>query len=311
MDTSGNLSALLVINKPSGLHSGMLTRRIGRRIGIKTGHAGTLDPAADGVLPLLLGRATRLSRFFLTANKVYTAMICLGVETDTLDADGTVVARHPLTAKCTRDYCAATLDRFTGEIEQVPPVYSAIRVNGKRLYRYARAGEEVARSSRSVHVHKIDLLRFDPPLLSVRVTSGSGFYVRSFAADLGTALGCGAHLAHLTRDAVGTLGLKQAVSPRQVEEAVARKRLAPLLTSVAEGMCFLPAITLDQTLPPVFQRGWKFPVRTSVAKRAQDCRLLLPGGRFIGIAGPLIDTVSGDGYSSDGRTRWYQLLWIP
>src|SRR5262245_10137393 len=185
---------VLVLDKPGQMSSAAAVDKVKRALGAdRAGHGGTLDPLATGVLPICLGAATKLAQFLLADDKAYEATGVLGIATDTLDADGRVVAERPVDVDETalRDAIA----RFRGERDQVPPMFSALKQGGVRLYERARAGEEVDRAPRRVRIDQLELLAFEPPRFRIAVGCSKGTYVRSLVADLGTALGCGAHLA--------------------------------------------------------------------------------------------------------------------
>ena len=204
-----------IVDKPTGVTShdvvGMLRRRIGER---RIGHAGTLDPGATGVLVVGIGSVTRLLRFVGEGAKRYTGEVVLGVETDTLDGDGAVVATHDMVGVTVEDARATVAGHLTGDIEQVPPMVSAIRVEGRRLHDLARQGIEVERAPRPVTVHRFDVsATSDPMVLAIDVECSGGTYVRTLAADLGHLLGGGAHLRNLRRVAVGPFTIDEARPP--------------------------------------------------------------------------------------------------
>jgi tRNA pseudouridine55 synthase len=203
--------AILIVNKPQSWTSFDVVKYVRGRCGEKrVGHAGTLDPAATGVLPLLLGSATRLTEYLVDTTKTYEATIELGVVTDTYDADGEVLATADASG-VTREQINAALSRFQGEIMQAPPAYSAIKRAGVPLYRMARRGEEVAPEPRPVFVETLEVIDYAAPVLRVNVTCGKGFYVRSLAHDLGAALGVGGSLSGLVRTRVGPFSIEGAV----------------------------------------------------------------------------------------------------
>ena len=205
------LDGILNVNKPAGWTSFDVVAFVRRHSGVRrVGHAGTLDPAAEGVLLVCLGRATRIVEFLLDARKSYRARVRLGVTTDTYDADGAVV-RAADASSMTREAVEQALDSFRGTISQTPPMFSAQKREGTPLYRHARAGRDVEREAREVEVYRLELVEFDLPALMLDVECGRGFYVRSLAHDLGERLGCGAHLEGLTRVAVGPFGVESAV----------------------------------------------------------------------------------------------------
>ena len=197
-------------------------RRIKRIVGQrqKVGHGGTMDPLARGVLPICLGQATRLMDYVIGGRKRYLITVRLGETTTTYDAEGELV-RTGDPSGLTQEMVESTLPSFTGQIHQTPPMYSAIKVKGQRLYKLARAGIEVPREARSVEVHSITIINFALPDLVLEVESGKGVYMRSLAHDLGETLGCGAHVAELERLSCGRFLAQEAVTPEQLEEAAA------------------------------------------------------------------------------------------
>jgi tRNA pseudouridine55 synthase len=194
----------LVVDKPKGITSHDIVYRVRRGIGLRRiGHAGTLDPMATGVLILCIGAATRLSEYVMESSKQYTATVRLGIETDTYDADGQIIATAT-TDHLTQTDIENALTHFQGEVEQVPPMYSAIKQDGKKLYKLARAGKEVERAARSVMMQTA-LVDLALPNLTLLVSCSAGTYIRSIAHDLGAMLGVGAHLTALRRDSSGTI----------------------------------------------------------------------------------------------------------
>ncbi|TVR21524.1 MAG: tRNA pseudouridine(55) synthase TruB [Ilumatobacter sp.] len=222
-----------VVDKPAGVTShdvvGMLRRRFSER---QVGHAGTLDPDATGVLVVAVGMATRLLRYVGDTRKRYTGEVVLGTETDTLDAAGAVTATHDMSAVTIDQARRAVADHLVGEIEQVPPMVSAIRVDGRRLHELAREGIEVERAPRPVTIFRFDVVEGpEPGVLAIDVECTSGTYIRTLAADLGRLLGGGAHLRNLRRTAVGSFTLDEAGPPDQCEllpVAAAVRSLAPV-----------------------------------------------------------------------------------
>jgi tRNA pseudouridine55 synthase len=205
----------LNIDKPLGMTSHDVVARVRRRARqlagheIKVGHAGTLDPLASGVLVVCLGAAARLSDEVMHTTKRYRAVVHFGVTTETDDGEGDIIAARPLDG-VDESAIRRALDGFVGEIDQIPPMYSAIRQGGRKLYELARAGKTVERAARRVRIDSITLLEWRPPLATIDVVCGSGTYIRSLARDLGGHLGCGAHLAALTRTASGVFCLEDA-----------------------------------------------------------------------------------------------------
>ncbi len=213
------MDGILNIDKPAGLTSFDVVARVRRLSKEKrVGHAGTLDPAATGVLPVCLGQGTRVIEYLVDTTKSYRAEIELGVSTDTYDAEGKVT-RQADPAGISRARLDSALDSFRGQIEQVPPIYSALKHQGKPLYELARAGINVELKSRPVTIHELELIGFQQPTVTIEVVCGKGTYIRSIAHDLGQILGCGAHLKSLIRLRCGIFDIKDAVSMPQLEEA--------------------------------------------------------------------------------------------
>lgn len=205
------LDGILNVNKPSGWTSFDVVAFVRRKSGVKrVGHVGTLDPAAEGVLVVCLGRATRVAEYFLDTRKSYRARIRLGVATDTYDADGAVV-RTVDASSVTREAVEKALGSFRGVIEQRPPMFSALKRAGVPLYRHARAGRDVELETRRVEVYRLELVEFAAGALTLEIECGRGFYVRSLAHDLGETLGCGAHLEALVRTGLGSFRVESAV----------------------------------------------------------------------------------------------------
>jgi len=212
-------SGFLVVDKPAGLTSHDVVDAARRALRTRrVGHLGTLDPQATGVLPLAIRDATKLVPFLVAGRKLYRGVIRLGVETDTLDGDGRVTREHagPLPDEAALQ---AALESLRGDIEQVPPMFSAVKKDGVALHRLARRGEEVPREPRHVRVDRLEVLRFEPPALEIEVACSACTYVRLLSADLGTKLGCGAHLASLQRLASGPFRIEDAVPFALLEAA--------------------------------------------------------------------------------------------
>lgn len=230
------VDGVLLLDKPQGLSSNHALQAARRLLNAaKAGHTGTLDPMASGLLPLTFGEATKFSQMLLDADKTYEAVVQLGVETDSGDADGKVVATHAVSVG--EAQLAGVLVRFRGDIEQVPPMYSALKRDGKALYEYAREGIEVERAARRVTIHALDLLGFAGERFSIRVSCSKGTYIRTLAMDIGAALGCGAHLCGLRRTRIGPFDVSGAVTLERLEAAPAEGRdalLAPVDALVRE-----------------------------------------------------------------------------
>ncbi|AOK58933.1 tRNA pseudouridine(55) synthase TruB [Burkholderia ubonensis] len=247
------LDGVLLLDKPVGLSSNDALIRAKRLyFAKKAGHTGTLDPLASGLLPLCFGEATKFSQDLLEADKTYEATMRLGVRTATGDAEGEVLDTRPV--ECDRAAVQAALERFVGEIVQVPPMYSALKRDGKPLYEYARAGQTVEREGRNVTIHGLELLACELPDVTFRVTCSKGTYVRTLAEDIGEALGCGAHLTMLRRTGVGALTLDHAVTLDALSDADAAARDA-WLQPVDALLSTFPMVRLDDACAKRFLHG--------------------------------------------------------
>ena len=274
------ISGVLLLDKAAGLTSNAALQKAKWLYRAeKAGHTGTLDPFATGLLPLCLGEATKFSQFLLDADKVYRAEIHLGVRTASGDLDGAVIAERPVAVS--EASLRQALSRFQGEIEQVPPMHSALKHAGRPLYEYARKGIEIERPARRVCVHEIELECFDGRVASVRVHSSKGFYVRALADDLGEALGCGAHLTGLERLQVGPYRLDNAIKLEQLAELDEAGRDALLLPP--DNLTLdLPRLDLD--LEAAWQISHGQAIWRSGLQVGELLRLYAEGGRFLGVA---------------------------
>jgi tRNA pseudouridine55 synthase len=243
------MDGVLVVDKPAGIGSTDVVRTVRRAARMrKVGHTGTLDPDATGVLVVCLGRATRLVRFLQSGRKTYRAEILLGIETTTQDTSGETVATRSAEEVDEGLFCTA-LGRFVGGIRQIPPMVSAVKVDGERLYERARRGEVVEREARDVTVHDLVLESFTPgerAHASVLVTCSAGTYVRTLAHDLGALLGCGAALAGLRRLANGTFTVDDAHALDEVERRGGEGTLEEITLSLREAVRHLPTVTVDE-----------------------------------------------------------------
>jgi tRNA pseudouridine55 synthase len=232
------IDGVLLLDKPRGLSSNTALQRARRALGAaKAGHTGTLDPMATGLLPVAFGEATKFSQYLLDADKAYLAEVRLGLTTDTGDAEGQVIACSDIrpSAQQILEVCA----RFVGEMAQLPPMYSALKRDGKALYEYARAGMEVERQARRVAIHAIEVVDMAEDSFRCRIRCSKGTYIRVLAEDIGKALGCGAHLMALARESTGAFELKDAVCLAQFEAMPQEARLS----------CLLPADSFVRHLP--------------------------------------------------------------
>ncbi len=246
---------VLNINKPSGMTSHDVVDAVRKILGVRrVGHTGTLDPQATGVLPLCVGRATRIAQYLTQADKEYVMTLRLGVTTDTLDAAGKETGRVE-EVRVRREELLAVLPRFTGEIQQVPPLFSAKKVQGERLYRLARRGQSVERRPVMVRVHTLELLEFAPPFVRLRATCSKGTYARSLCDDIGRALGCGGHLHALTRTRSGRFGMEGILTLGELEDRVREGRLSDVLMPIGEALGHLPAVRVAPEAAPLILHG--------------------------------------------------------
>lgn len=273
-------SGILPVEKGAGVTSFQVVARLRRLMrASKIGHGGTLDPDATGVLPVLIGEATKLTPYLAELDKEYVATVRLGLATTTQDLSGAVIEARPV-PELDAAAVEAALARFVGVISQVPPMYSALRHRGRRLYELAREGVEVERTPRRITVHAITLEALAPPDLVLRVRCGKGTYIRTLAADLGAALGCGAALATLVRTRVGPYALERAISWPEVcdarQGALFWERLWPCDSALVD----LPAAVLDAADTVKFVHG-----REVAASGLTDGRVRVyeGGGTLLGV----------------------------
>ena len=277
------VDGILVLNKPEGVTSMDMVRMAKRVTRVRrVGHAGTLDPIATGLLPICFGQATRLMEYLVDGRKVYRATFTLGAATDTYDALGEVTDRGDASG-VTREDVEALLPGFTGAIQQQPPMFSALKHEGKRLYDLARQGIEVDRPARDVIVHSIDILGWAPPTVELEVACGRGFYMRTLANDLGTALGCYAHLSALVRTSAGPFALENAHEPQELEDAGEEWR--ELLEPPDAALARLEAIVLEPAAERHLRNGQavSVPAAGMYAKHLDERRAYSASGLFLGI----------------------------
>jgi tRNA pseudouridine55 synthase len=269
------LSGLLLIDKPAGPSSFEVVRRVRRALKArKAGHGGTLDPFATGLLLLCIGEATKLVPFLMPEPKTYRAVAKLGEETDTQDPTGEVVARSDKLPEPDQIYEAAA--RFLGEIEQIPPMYSALRHHGERLYRLARRGETVELKPRKVTIYRLEVQEVALPLFTLEVTCSQGTYIRTLAADLGRALGCGAHLAGLRRLAVGPFKVEEALTLEALREFT-REELASQIIPLAECLPGFRALSVGPEEAEFLRQGRVLPWPGGNLTPGERVRLLAEG----------------------------------
>jgi tRNA pseudouridine55 synthase len=256
------VSGVLVVDKPVGLTSHDVVQIIRRGTGIRrAGHTGTLDPRASGVLVVLIGPAVRLSEYVSASDKRYQATIRLGSSTDTFDAEGRITSSASV-ENISEEQFEDILDHYVGEIEQVPPPYSAIKVGGRKAYEMARDGEEVNLEPRVIQVYSLELLEWDSPEAVVDVFCSSGTYVRSLANDLGNELGVGAHLVGLRRTKSGRFTLRDAVPLRRLQEAFIAGDWYKYLIPAAEALAEWPMVELDADQVELVRHGHRVPAES-------------------------------------------------
>jgi len=268
---------ILNLDKPPGVTSRDVVNRVGRLLPrrVKAGHAGTLDPMATGVLVICIGPATRLIEYVQRMGKTYRSTFRLGATSDTHDADGTVVAT-PDPRVPTLDEIRDALAAQTGDILQTPPEYSALKIDGRRAYDLARAGEVVELEPRTVHVGRIEVLGYEWPRLEVEIDCGSGTYIRSIARDVGEALGCGALMETLVRTRIGVFTQQDAVAPDDLDRDTFAEALRPALDAVPD----LPRVALDEAGVADVKLGRRVAVEAPAGARVA---LIAPDGRLLGL----------------------------
>ncbi len=284
-----DVSGILLLDKPPGMTSNEALQKVKRYYKArKAGHTGSLDPLATGMLPLCFGEATKVSAFLLDADKRYRLRATLGVTTETGDSEGAVIEERPVPPP-DETKVEEALARFRGEIEQIPPMYSALKHEGERLYNLARKGVEVKREPRRVTIHALELIAMGDDWLELEVHCSKGTYVRTLAEDIGEALGCGAHVSELRRTQVGPYDDPDAmVTMEQVEAAVEEgfAALDALLLPIESALAHWPAVTLNEDSAYYLRQGQ--PVLVPRAPTSGMVRLFEAAGRFIG-AGEIQD----------------------
>lgn len=278
-----SISGILVLDKPRGMSSNQALQKVRWLLNAeKAGHTGSLDPLATGVLPLCFGEATKFSQYLLDADKGYETVMRMGITTTTGDAEGELLAERDVTVG--RDDLEQALPRFRGDIEQVPPMYSALKKDGQPLYKLARAGEVVEREARSVTITRLDLLSFEPPCATLAVSCSKGTYVRTLVEDLAQVLGCGAHVAALRRTQAGPFALAQAITLETLERVHAEggpEALDQFLMPEDSGLLHWPVLQLSEHSAYYWLHGQ--PVRAPEAPKFGWLRVQDHTGRFIGI----------------------------
>ncbi|MCF7985376.1 MAG: tRNA pseudouridine(55) synthase TruB [Thiohalocapsa sp.] len=295
-----NVDGILLLDKPGGISSNHALQRVKRLFNAaKAGHTGSLDPLATGLLPLCLGYTTKFSAFLLDADKRYRVTIRLGVSTTTADAEGAIVATAD-TAHVTESAVREILSGFVGSIEQLPPMYSAVKHQGERLYKLAREGKEVERTPRTIRIHSLELLRFELPEVELDVHCSKGTYVRTLAEDIGTKLGCGGHVSALRRTGVGPYveGETRFVTMDDVDAAAEEgpEALDRMLLPLDTALDHCPALRLSADAAFYLRQGQ--PVLVPQSPTEGTVRLYDPSRAFVGV-GVILD---------DGRVQPKRLV---
>lgn len=272
------ISGVIVVDKPVGLTSHEVVQILRRGTNIRrAGHTGTLDPRASGVLVILVGPAVRLSEYVSASDKRYQAIIRLGTSTDTYDGEGQVLETTQ-DVNVSEELFNETLQSFVGEIEQVPPPFSAVKVQGKKAYELARGGEEVELAPRIINVYSLELLEWAPPEAVIDVNCSSGTYVRSLAHDLGEKLGCGATLVGLRRTKSGRFSLRDAVPLRKLREAFLDGTWYQYLIPAAEALSDWPSVELTHEQVEAIRHGHRIngePLESSLARGISEAGELI------------------------------------
>ncbi len=272
------VNGVLLLDKPRGWTSQQAVSRVKRLFSArKAGHAGTLDPMAEGLLPIGLGEATKFTQFVLDADKCYLATLRLGITTRSGDAEGEILEQKPVTME--KSGVDAVLHGFLGEQEQTPPMHSAIKIAGKPLYAYARAGVELERKSRTIRINELQLIDYIDENITIRVHCSKGTYIRVLAEDIGAALGCGAHLTRLVRETAGAFRLVDAVGLEALEALDNAGRMERLLAADAFAG-ELPKLVLDAEARTRIERGREVDLQVNLTGL---CRLYGIAGDFVGV----------------------------
>ena len=279
------MTGFIFLDKPEGLTSFVATNRVRRILKInKTGHTGTLDPMATGVLPVMLGGATRFSQYLPTHDKAYRAKILLGTVTDTLDITGTVLQKNPVNVSV--DRLNGVINRFVGSISQLPPMYSAVSKDGIRLYKLARQGIEIEREARNVVIRYIKLL--DVPdennEFEIEVSCSAGTYIRSLAADIGSELGCGAVITALRRIEANGVSIDKTVTLETVQQLADEGRIDELITPCDEMLRCYTAVNVSEKQAIRFENGGELDLNRIKGEKSDGfCRVYSPAKKFLGL----------------------------
>ena len=279
---------IIIMNKPKGGSSHKCVGVVRKAMNMKkVGHTGTLDPEASGVLPILIGTATRAAEFLTAEDKRYKATILLGTRTDTLDMAGTVLEENPVTV--TEEDVRTAVSSFVGEISQIPPMYSAIQVNGQRLYHLARQGIDVEREARNITIFSIDIEDISLPYVTINVHCSKGTYIRTLAADIGDKLGCGGCISELCRTASGEYSIENSITPEELLKLAEEGRADEVIIPIDTAFSQYGAIRLDKAKADRVKNG--VPIYYKGKKQGNFYRVYDENGVFIALS--QADTVDG------------------
>ena len=279
--TKREIDGVFLLNKPLGFSSNQALKKIQWLLNAKkAGHTGTLDPMASGLLPICLGEATKFSNRLLNANKTYIATVQLGVTTATGDQEGEVISEKE--AVFNEAQVKETLQKFVGDITQIPPMYSALKFEGRPLYEYARQGIEIERKSRQITIYDIRLMEFQGSVMTIEVSCSKGTYIRTLAEDIGHALGCGAHLKGLERTQTANFQLTEALTIEALEamDSISREKVLLPIDALLEG---LPSIELTSAETELIKKGQSIDF---ISKNEEELRLYSVSGQFVGVGQP-------------------------
>lgn len=278
------MTGFIFLDKPEGITSFTAVNKTRRILGIKkAGHTGTLDPMATGVLPIMLGGATRFSQYLPVHDKAYRAKILLGTVTDTLDTTGEILEKREVNV--TAEELEAAVMSFVGKIKQLPPMYSAVSKDGVRLYKLARQGIEIEREARDVTIYSIGIVSgLENNEFEIDVSCSAGTYIRSLASDIGEKLGCGATISALRRTNANGIDIGRTVTLEEIESAVAEGRAEELISPCDEMLSAYPSVTVSEKQALYFSNGGALDlVRIRDKQTVGICRVCSPEGKFVGL----------------------------
>lgn len=277
------VNGIFLLNKPRGISSNQALQKVKRLFkAAKAGHTGSLDPLASGMLPICLGEATKFSQYLLDSDKRYQVQGLLGIKTETADAEGEAIATSEVNV--TESEFLSVMENYRGDIEQIPSMYSAIKVNGQPLYKLAREGITIERESRPVTIYELELLNFDSPYVEMDVFCSKGTYIRNLVEDMGDDLGCGAHVTRLHRSQVGPYQEDGMITLDQAEALVEESGVAALdelLLPVYSSVSNWPEVVLNSSLAFYIQQGQA--IQVTNAPENGGVRLMTDDGEFLGI----------------------------